>query len=183
MGFQDPGDVFQVKHLLLSYIDVQLKRFLPDISENEARQRGLCRRRANSPKPFNDGSRDIVFWAEAWHIPVDELKEVQVDEAMVQRKDIQLSNYFPGAWVPARQTPPPQPSVVALTCGWKRPRVVDNPEGLDRCSTCRAQSSSHHCCRQSTSFLAESPQLRAGRPPADCRDREDLILYSPAPKL
>ena len=82
-SFQDSGIAFLAKQPLLMYINMQLKGFLPDILENEARQRGSCKRRADSLEPFNDGSWDMVFRAEIQHKPVGEVKGTETEETMV----------------------------------------------------------------------------------------------------
>lgn len=82
-----------------------------------------------NPEAIQQRFKGPGFPSKSRHIQVSELAKVQAAEAMVQRRDIQLSDYFPGARVPTGQTPLPRPGAVALTRGWKKLRVVDVPEG------------------------------------------------------
>ena len=59
------------------------KGYLLEILKNEAQQKGLYKRRAEYPEPFNDGSRDLVFQAEVRHTPMNEPEEVQAAKVMV----------------------------------------------------------------------------------------------------
>ena len=61
---------------------------------------------------------------------MNELEEAEVGDTMVQRRDIQLTKYIPGARAPGEKTPPPRPipwpTTVILAFGRKRQRVVDS---------------------------------------------------------
>nr|POE91229.1 hypothetical protein CFP56_40471 [Quercus suber] len=100
-----------------------MKGYLLEILKNEARQRGFCRRRAESLEPFNNGSGDLVFQAKVWHTPVNEPEKVQAAKAMVQRRDVQLSDYFSGAQVLVGRASPPRLEMVAPVYRRKRPLV------------------------------------------------------------
>ena len=82
------------KHPLLTYIDIRLKRFLLNISENEARQQGPCRRKIDFPEPYNDNLGDTVFWVELRHRPMGDVKEVERNNNMVQRRTVQSAWYI-----------------------------------------------------------------------------------------
>lgn len=57
---------------------------------------------------------------------MNEFEEVEIGESMVQQRDIQLTNYIPGARALVGKTAPPRPSVVIPARGRKRQRVVDS---------------------------------------------------------
>ena len=94
---------FLAKHPLLTYIDVRLKRILPNISENEARQQGPCRRKIDFPEPYNDNLGDTVFWAELRHRPMGDVKEVEPNNNMIQRT-VQSAWYILATWASKGQT-------------------------------------------------------------------------------
>ena len=84
---------------LLTYKDVQIPGFLPNILANEARKKGSHQARDSSKELVMDGSGDIVFHGRLQHIPMNDLKEEEEDEDeeeedMVRWCNIKIRHYF-----------------------------------------------------------------------------------------
>nr|XP_023891793.1 uncharacterized protein LOC112003810 [Quercus suber] len=75
-SFQDPGQALTVGSPLLSYLDVQLRYFLPrGLMHGEAWRLGPRQIREGSLQLVRDDSADRVFYGQAKHIPVEEPNE------------------------------------------------------------------------------------------------------------
>ena len=61
-----------------------------NILENVAQQLGPCRRKDTSFPPFIDG---LAFRAKHYYIPVENPKEEEVDENMIQQRDLQVTEF------------------------------------------------------------------------------------------
>lgn len=94
-NYQAPGLAFLVSNLLLTYIDVRIPGFLPNISVNKARRKGPRRVREGSREPIRDGSGDFVFHERLQHIPMNDPKEEEEDTDMVRWRNIEIGHYFP----------------------------------------------------------------------------------------
>ena len=74
-SYQAPGLAFLASNLLLTYIDVRIPGFLPNIMVNEAQRREPRWARKSSWELVKDSSGDSIFHDRLQHIPVDDLEE------------------------------------------------------------------------------------------------------------
>ena len=97
-SYQDPRSTLTVGSPLMSYIDIRLPRFLPrGLTVGEAQERGPRFIRKDSLVPARDGLVDLVFHGKFEHIPIEDPIIPELAKDMVQRGNMSLERWFPGA--------------------------------------------------------------------------------------
>lgn len=96
-NYQDSSGALTISSLLLSYLDVWLRRFWPNsLTNGEARHQGHQKVREGSLEP-HDGLADTVFHGRAEHILVEAPITFEPIEEMLQRCSMGLERWFPSA--------------------------------------------------------------------------------------
>ena len=97
-SYQDPRSTLTVGSPLMSHIDIRLPRFLPrGLTVGEAQERGPRFIREDSLMPTRDGLVDLVFHGKFEHIPIKDPIIPELAKDMVQRCNMSLERWFPGA--------------------------------------------------------------------------------------
>ena len=114
-SYQDSLGTLIVGSPLLSYVDIQLSRFLPHgLTSGETRHQRPRRVWQGSLKPIHDDSANMIFHDRAVHIPVEAsvvetLVPTNPTVGMVQRHTMAFNYWFTEAQ-PVRSQVAPQPT-------------------------------------------------------------------------